>query len=119
MKLALAAACLAASFSLASQAFADGRTLITLEQPVAKPVEFVAQGGVWDCTGNICVAEATQDGTFGWSQCRAVAKQAGSRVTADSDAYHTLQQAQLDRCNANIGGSAKTNSPQTSQTAAR
>ncbi|HTX51657.1 MAG TPA: hypothetical protein VME40_19960 [Caulobacteraceae bacterium] len=112
MKLAIAAACLVAGLTLASQAFADGRTVVTLEQPVAKPVEFVADGGVWHCADTTCVAGATPDETFGWNQCHAVAKQAGSRITEFKDEYHTLQPAALDRCNANIGGSSQTASSQ-------
>ena len=120
MKLALAAACLAAGLSLASSAFADGRTVVTLDQPIAKPIEFVAVGGVWRCADTSCVAEATQEETFGWTQCHAVAKQAGARVTGFKDDYHTLQAAQLDRCNAHIGGAAQTASTQaSSQTASR
>lgn len=120
MKLAIAAACLAAGLTLASQAFADGRTVVTLEQPVAKPIEFVALGGVWRCADTTCVAGATQEESFGWTQCHAVAKQAGSRVTEFKDDYHTLQPAALDRCNAHIGGASQTASSHSgSQTAAR
>jgi len=120
MKLAIAAACLAAGLTLASQAFADGRTVVTLAQPVAKPVEFVALGGVWRCADTTCVAEATQEETFGWTQCHAVAREAGSRVTEFKDEYHTLQPAALDRCNAHIGGAPQTASSQPApQTATR
>ena len=99
MKLAIAAACLAAGLSLASQAFADGRTVVTLAQPVAKPVEFVAVGGVWRCADTACVAATTPEETFGWTQCHAVAKQAGSTVIEFKDEYHVLQPAALDKCN--------------------
>jgi len=120
MKLAIAAACLAAGLTLASQAFADGRTVVTLAQPVAKPIEFVAVGGVWRCADTACVAETTQDETFGWSQCHAVAKQAGSAVTEFKDEFHVLQPTALDRCNAHVGVASQTASSQAvSQTAAR
>jgi hypothetical protein len=120
MKLAIAAACLVAGLTLASQAFADGRTVVTLEQPVTKPIEFVADGGVWRCADTTCIAGVTQEETFGWTQCHAVAKQAGSRVTAFKDDDHILQAAALDRCNAHIGGASQTASSQpASQTAAR
>jgi hypothetical protein len=119
MKLAIAAACLAAGLTLASQAFADGRTVVTLSQPVAKPIEFVAVGGVWHCADTTCVAEATQDETFGWTQCHAVAKQAGSAITEFKDIYHTLQPAALDRCNAHIGATQTVASQPASQTATR
>ena len=49
MKLVIAAACLAVSVSLASHAFADGRTVVTLQQPVAAKTKFVAGGAVWNC----------------------------------------------------------------------
>jgi hypothetical protein len=121
MKLAFAAACLAASLSLASQALADGRTTVTLETPVAKPIQFVADTGVWDCSGATCVASYTSDGTFGYTQCHAVAKEAGSRIVDFKDESHTLKADALDKCNAHLPGAAtqtaSTASP--SQTATR
>jgi hypothetical protein len=87
---------------------------------VAKPIEFVADGGVWRCADTACVAETTQDETFGWSQCHAVAKQAGSAVTEFKDEFHVLQPTALDRCNAHVGVASQTASSQAvSQTAAR
>ena len=104
MKLAFAAACLVASLSLASQALADGRTTVTLESPVAKPIQFVADTGVWDCSGTTCIASYTSDGTFGYTQCHAVAKEAGSRVLDFKDESHALKSDGLDKCNAHLPG---------------
>jgi len=102
MKLVIAAACLAASLSLASHALADGRTVVTLQQPLPAATQFVAGGAAWRCEGATCIASYTPDETFGPSQCRAVAKQAGP-VVSFQDETRTLQPAMLDRCNANIG----------------
>lgn len=101
MKLALAAACLAASLSLASHAFADGRTVVTLQQPIAAKTKFVAGGGVWSCEATTCIAGYTPEETFGPTQCHEVAKQAGP-VASFEDEHHALQSAALDKCNANV-----------------
>jgi len=101
MKLAIAIACLAASLSLATHAFADGRTEATLQQPIAAKTQFIANGAIWDCEGQSCVASNTPDQTFGASQCRDVAKRVGT-VTEFKNEYKTLQSASLDRCNAGL-----------------
>src|SRR5579871_1325289 len=108
MKLALAAACVAAILPLASQAFADGRTVVTLQQPLTKPIEFVAEGGVWKCAEATCVAGYTSAQTFGPTQCHAVAKHAGA-VVEFKDEYRSLQPAALGKCNTGLpGGPAQT-----------
>lgn len=101
MKLVIAAACLVASLSLASHAFADGRTVVTLQQPVATKAQFVAGGAVWRCEATTCIAGYTPDETFGPTQCHELAKQAGP-VASFEDEHHTLQPTALDKCNANI-----------------
>ena len=106
MKLAIAAACLVASITIASQALADGRTVVTLQQPLAKPTDFVATRGVWHCEGTTCVSSYTPDETFGASQCRTVAKMAGSPVAEFKNDDTTLQPAALEKCNANLAPKA-------------
>ena len=101
MKLVIAAACLAVSVSLASHAFADGRTVVTLQQPIAAKTKFVAGGGVWSCEASTCVAGYTPEETFGPTQCHEVAKQAGP-VASFEDEHHSLQPAALEKCNAHI-----------------
>ncbi len=98
MKLVIATACLLASITLATHALADGRTVVTLQQPLAAKKEFVVAGGVWKCESTTCVAGYTPDETFGADQCREVARRAGP-VADFKDEYHSLQPAQLDRCN--------------------
>jgi hypothetical protein len=102
MKLAIAAACLVATLSVASHAFADGATHVNLQQPVAKPIEFVVTGAVWHCADTSCIAVSTPDQTFGANQCHDVAKHAGAAVSEFKDAYKSLDAAGLDKCNANI-----------------
>jgi hypothetical protein len=102
MKLAIAAACLVASLSLATHALADGRTVATLQQPVAAPSEFVANGAVWHCAASTCVAGTTPDETFGASQCRDVAKHAGPVAEFKNEYNKTLQPASLQTCNAGL-----------------
>ena len=101
MKLVIPAVGLAASLSLATHAFADGRTVATLRQPIAAPTQFVAGGAAWRCEGTSCVASATMDETFGPTQCHAVARQVGP-IASFQDEAHALQPAALDRCNANV-----------------
>jgi hypothetical protein len=109
MKLALAAACLVASITIASQALADGRTVVTLQQPVAKPTDFVATRGVWHCEGTTCVSSYTPDETFGTSQCHAVAREVGVPISDFRNDNGALQPAALDKCNTGLpGGKAQT-----------
>jgi len=101
MKLVIATACLLASVTLATHAFADGRTVVTLQQPLAAKKEFVLTGGVWRCEQTTCIASYTPDQTFGVSQCRAVALKTGP-VADFQDENSTLKPAQLDKCNAGL-----------------
>ncbi len=105
MKLIIALACLGASLTLATHALADGRTVATLQQPIAAKVQFIANGAIWDCEGSTCVAGNTPDQTFGASQCRDVARHVGQVVEFKND-VKALQPASLDRCN--TGLTAKT-----------
>jgi hypothetical protein len=101
MKLLLATACLAASLSLATHALADGRTVVTLQQPVAAKTQFIASGAIWDCEGTTCVAGYTPEQSFGFGQCHDLAKHVGP-VAEFKDEYKTLQPAMLERCNAGL-----------------
>jgi hypothetical protein len=101
MKLALAAACLAASLGLASTALADGRTIVTLEQPLAKHVDFIVNGAIWNCDGATCSAAVEQQ-TLGVQQCHTVALKVGPVANA-VNGNRTLAATQLDQCNTGIG----------------
>jgi hypothetical protein len=100
MKLVISVACLAASLALATHALADGRTVVTLQQPLAKHVDFIVNGAIWRCDGATCAAIVPEQ-TLGVNQCRSVALHAGLVASAQNDA-HTLQQAQLEQCNAGL-----------------
>ena len=102
MKLIIALACLATSLTLATHALADGRTVATLQQPIAAKTTFLANGAIWDCDQTTCVAGNTPDQTFGPSQCREVAKHAGAPVIEFKNDYKTLQPTSLDRCNTGL-----------------
>ena len=102
MKLAFAAACLVASLSLATNALADGRTVATLAQPIAKKAQFIIKGAVWDCADTTCVADNTPDQTFGMDECHQVAKHAGVSVVDFSTSAKALQNASLEQCNAGL-----------------
>jgi hypothetical protein len=102
MKLAFAAACLVASLSLATNALADGRTVATLAQPVAKKTQFILKGAIWDCADTTCVADNTPDQTFGMDECHMVAKKAGVAVVDFSAPGKALQSASLEHCNAGL-----------------
>jgi hypothetical protein len=101
MKLVIALACLVTSLSLATHALADGRTVATLQQPIAAKTSFLVNGAIWDCEGSTCVAGNTPDQTFGPSQCRDVAKRVGAVAEFKND-YKTLQPTSLDRCNTGL-----------------
>ena len=108
MKLAFAVACLAATLSLATSALADGQTTATLQQPVAKKTQFIANGAIWDCADTTCVADNTPDQTFGVGECHAVAKHAGVAIAEFKTSAKSLQSASLDQCNAGVAPKAMT-----------
>jgi hypothetical protein len=101
MKLAIALACLIASLSLATHSFAD--TTATLQQPVAKPTQFIVDHALWDCAGTACVSSGVEAMYFGAQECHSVAKNAGVAV-ADfkTSTAKTLKSAELDKCNAGL-----------------
>jgi hypothetical protein len=102
MKLAFAAACAVATLSLATAALADGATIATLQQPVAKKTQFVANGAVWDCADTTCIAANTPDQTFGIGECHTIAKHVGVAVAEFKTSSHSLQAASLEQCNAGL-----------------
>jgi hypothetical protein len=100
MKLALAAACLAATSLFASQALAGPPATATLEQPLAAKVKIVADGAVWVCAAASCVASYTPDESlFGVSECKDLAKQVGRVTSFQNSVRPALQPAALDKCN--------------------
>lgn len=101
MKLVIALACLIASLSLATHSFAD--TTATLQQPVAKPTQFIVDHALWDCSGTTCVSGGVEAMYFGAQECHSVAKNAGVAV-ADfkTSTAKTLKTAELDKCNAGL-----------------
>ena len=101
MKLALALACLIASLSLATHSLAD--TTAALQQPVAKPSQFIVDHAMWDCSGTTCVSSGVEEMYFGAQECHSVAKNAGVAV-ADfkTSNTRTLKSAELDKCNAGL-----------------
>ena len=100
MKLVIAVACLAASLALASHALADGRTVVTLQQPLAKHVDFIVSGAMWRCDGATCAAFVPEQ-TLGVNECHSVALKVGPVAGAQNDA-HTLQPSQIDQCNVGL-----------------
>jgi hypothetical protein len=99
MKLALAAACLAAASLFASQALADEATKATLEQPLAAKTVLIAAHAAWVCEHDTCVAGATQDGSFGVDECHDLARQVGRIATFQGEYHKPLPAAQMDKCN--------------------
>ena len=100
MKLAIALACLIASLSLASHSFAE--TTATLQQPVAKPTQFIVDHALWDCKDTTCVSSLVEPMYFGAQECHAVAKNAGVAVADFKNTTHTLKSAEVDKCNAGL-----------------
>jgi hypothetical protein len=100
MKLLIAVACLAATLGVATHALADSQTTVTLQQPLAKHVDFIVNGAMWRCDGATCAAFVPEQ-TLGVNECRSVALKVGPVASAQNDA-HTLPSDQLDKCNAGI-----------------
>jgi hypothetical protein len=107
MKLIIAVACLAASLSLATHALADGRTVATLQQPVAAKTQLIANGAIWDCEGTTCVAANTPEESFGPGQCHGLAQHVGAVAEFKSE-FKTLQPTSLERCNAGLSSKTTT-----------
>jgi hypothetical protein len=100
MKLAIAAGCLAVSLALASTALADGRSIVTLQQPLAKHIDFIVNGAIWNCDGATCSA-AVEPQTLGVQQCHTVALKAGP-VAGAANSGRSLAADQIDACNHGI-----------------
>jgi hypothetical protein len=100
MKLAIAAGCLAVSLAVATSALADGRSVLTLQQPVARHVDFIVNGAIWNCDGATCSA-AVEPQTLGVQQCHTVALKVGP-VASAQNGVHSLAADQLDACNHGI-----------------
>ena len=111
MKLAIATACLFVTLALASHALADGRTVVTLQQPLAAKTQLVLDGAIWDCEGATCVADNIPSQNFGVGQCHDVARKVGPIADFKND-FKTLEPASLDKCNLGVA-------PKTSMTAQR
>jgi hypothetical protein len=101
MRFVVAAACVAAGLSSGTAALADSPAVAALQQPIAKPIQFISNAAIWDCEGSTCTAANAQDMYFGPSECHEVAKRAGP-VGEFKNASKTLQQTALDRCNAGL-----------------
>lgn len=99
MKLALAAACLVASFSLAGPVFAEGRAVAQLEKPLTSKVEVIAGHAVWECEQTSCVATETPAIPLGAAECRELARHVGAIIDL-KDESHALQPVDLQRCDA-------------------
>jgi hypothetical protein len=110
MRFIVAAACVAAALSLGTAALADGAAVATLQQPIAKPIQFISNAAIWDCEASTCTAANAHDMYFGPSECREVARRAGP-VSEFKTASKTLQQTALDRCNAGLSPSHTTTAP--------
>ena len=103
MKLALAAACLAATSLFASQPLAGGGVAVTLEQPVKAKTKIVADGAVWVCEQTSCVAGYTPDESlFGVAECKDLAKQVGRVTSFQANSKPALQPAALEKCNSAV-----------------
>jgi hypothetical protein len=108
MKLVIAVACLAASLSLATHALADGRTTATLQQPLAKPTQFIVNNAIWDCSGATCVADNAHDMYFGPGECHSIALKTHVAVADFKSTAKTLEQASLDQCNQGVAPKSMT-----------
>ncbi len=109
MKLAIAAACLVASISLAGHVFAEGRATAVLQKPLTSKTEVIAAHSIWECDQGTCVATATPEVPLGASDCRDLARHVGA-IADFRDESHTLQPVELQRCDAGLvtPGSATT-----------
>ena len=110
MRFLIAGACVALALSAATSASADSPAVATLQQPLAKRIQFVSNAAIWDCKGSTCTADNAQDMHFGASECHDVAKHAGL-VSEFKNSSKTLPQASLDRCNDGLSPAHATPAP--------
>jgi hypothetical protein len=101
MRFVVAAACVAAGLSSGTAALADSPAVATLQQPIAKPIQFISNAAIWHCEASTCTAANAQDMYFGPSECHEVSRRAGP-VSEFKNASKVLQQTALDRCNAGL-----------------
>ncbi|MDE2488900.1 MAG: hypothetical protein KGO51_16025 [Alphaproteobacteria bacterium] len=93
----LAAACGALVCLSATAALAEDPITVTLAQPVAQPVKFIAGGAIFNCRGDACIANAPTSQTYGVDTCKKVAAKVGA-VTAFAG-RRSLDGTRLSRCN--------------------
>lgn len=96
----LAAAAAVCALAAAAPAFAESMTA-TLEQPVAKPVKFIAGGAQWLCEGSSCRAPMANERTTTVAACASLAKEVG-RVTVYGDGVRPFETSRLDKCNSGL-----------------
>lgn len=93
MKLRILAAATALSLAFAGAAYADGKIVVTLKQPVAAKTKIVAGGAVFSCEGTTCVASAAPSRTDTAKGCKALSKEVGEIAT-----FGTLSSEDLAKC---------------------
>ena len=92
LKFAIAAAL---AFGIAGAALAETPVTATLNTPVAKPVELLANDTLWTCVDKACAVKTKGSDTDSWLECRKFVKQAGRVVS-----YGSLDDSKLAMCNA-------------------
>jgi hypothetical protein len=97
MKLNLASACAVFALACAGSALADGTVTATLENPVAKPIKFIAAHAVFNCEETTCIAGIAPDDASDANACMDVAKQVGRIVSYKE--FKPLDEKNLARCN--------------------
>jgi|HubBroStandDraft_3_1064219.scaffolds.fasta_scaffold997338_1 hypothetical protein len=102
MKLTLASACAMLTLVCAGSALADGMVTATLENPVAKPVKFIAAHAVFNCEDTTCVAALAPDDANDAYACKDVAKQVG-RIASYKE-FKALDDKALAKCNVAAAG---------------
>lgn len=98
MKLQILAACAALVSLSAGSAFAEDAVTAKLAAPVAEKVKFIAGGAMFNCDGDVCIANAATSQTFATSTCKQIANKVGP--VASFAGRKPLDSDKLADCNA-------------------
>ena len=88
----------ATAIAFAGTAFANTAFTATLEAPMEKAEEIVAEKALWSCAGDTCTANLKRK-TVRVSTCKKVVKEVG-KLASFSNENATQSAEDLERCNA-------------------
>lgn len=99
MKLRMLAAAAILTMTFAGTAIAEGRLTASLKAPVAAKTKVVADGSLFVCEGDACVASSAAGHAISVSSCKALVKKVGA-LSAYGDGRRAIEGDDLAACNA-------------------